>query len=253
MLKINKKQLPVAFEKFVNDVCNACAGSNYKNTFRLAPCLIPLDSGNGRTRATRLIAEKFLEKKVCKFSSRDIFLEFNLKNGNVSDVNIIDAEVQTFSEYDNDYAGIVSLCVNNDFLSHLNDAAGVKFFELIAKIRKNAVVLIFVPADCNQKQLDIISEKIGAAGIKVFSPIAYNDTDYARFFYDFISQSIKPSNSSFEKHKEYISVYIQNIPNKSIKKIKESAEALVFNREAREKLFGSKKQAIIKESEVIKL
>jgi len=245
----NHSVLPEPIAVFVEDVCRK--QEQYNCSARPPHMLIPLDSGCGRSHITRIVANKYLEAKACSFSSRDILLEFTLRE-TIQRINEVDAELQSNSEYSNSdyFQGVIALNIDA-LLPHLCDVAGNRFFELVARIKNDATLIVLVPTDCAQKHIDLISEKIGAS-IKTFPAITYSDTDFTKFFYDFLPPTIIPSSTlSFDKHKERISAYIsQNVRNKTIKNIKEAAEALFYNDEAKEMIFG--KSGKNKESEVIK-
>ena len=245
----NKPALPETVAGFVENVCQ-------KQGARASPIcppnmILPFDSGNGRSRMARIIAKRYFDAKACAFSSRDILLEFTFKE-TVQHIYEVDAEIQANAEYANDYRGVIAFCIDA-LMPHLGEAAGNKFFELAEKVKRTAMLIIYVPADCSRKHIDLITGKIGIS-MKAFPAIAYSDEDLARFFCGFLPSAINPSKTSkgsvapknMERVIEYIS---QNVRRKTIKNIKEAAESTFFDDDAREKLFG--KPARKKESGVI--
>ena len=241
----NRLDLPESIYAFVEDVCRKQV--QFKSTALPPTMLIPCDSGNGRSHITSIIANRYHDANICAFSSRDIFLDFTLKE-TVFSVYEADAEIQANAEYANDYAGVVAFNIDA-LISQLNNAAGCKFFELAAKVKKTAVLCIFLPADCSAKHIGMISEKIGA-GSKIFPAIGYSKEELAGFFYKFIPKELKAHPmeepfssfldiSGFDKYRDRISAYIaHNIRDTTIKNIKRSAESLIFNDEAINEIFA---------------
>ena len=242
----NQLALPEQIAAFVERVCEK--QNLHSATIRPPHMLIPLDSGNGRSRMARIIAKRYFEAKACAFSSRDIFLDLTM-SGTIQSINEVNAEIQTSAEYSNHFQGVIALNIDA-ILPHLGDASGAKFFELVSKIKKHATLMLFVPAECSQKHLDLIVERIGASIIS-FPATSYNDKELTRLFCGFLPPAISPpglqatkrpgssKDGESTKLEERIGAYIsQSVRSKTIKNIKEAAEALFFNDEATEMLFG---------------
>lgn len=248
--------LPEQIALFVENVCNQ--QKKYNTPAPPPHMLIPLNGGCGRSRLTRIVANHYYHAKACVFSSRDIFLDFTLRE-TVYRIYEVEAEIKSNSEYANNFHGVVALNIDA-LLPHLNEAAGNKFFELVENVKHYSTVLIFVPSDCSKKHLDMITEKVGLS-IQSFPPITYTDEDYARFFYTFLPTSIFPkpnlplltcktNDNCFEKYRDRIIDYIaRKVRNKTIKNVKEAAEAVFFSDEAKELLVEKVTQN--KESEVL--
>jgi len=215
---------PIA--EFVKNVCNK--QKHYKSTLRPPHMLIPINSGDGRSYLARIIANEYYKTKACVFSSRDIFLEFTLKE-TIRCIHEIDAEIQSSAEYANDFHGVIALDIDA-LIPNLGDKSGNEFFELVRKIKEHAVVISFVPADCSKNRLDMITEKIGM-DIKTFPTIFYSEVEYAKFFHKFLPSTIilERGEDGFDKYKERINAYIsKNVSTKTIKSIKEASEVVFF-------------------------
>ena len=234
---IVKKQaaIPEALAQFVNNVCERqrqCGTS-----IRPPHMIIPLSSGNGRSFIAQTIAHQYYKANVLKFSSTDICLDFTMKE-TVQRVSQIDTDIQANSGCTNEFCGVVALAID-DLLGHLREMPGNKFFELVAKIKVNATLIIFVPSNISRQQLAFIYEKTGA-GVKVFSPIEYSDDDFTKFFYDALPPDVVPLKTEdvLHQNKKRINAYIaKNIRNKTIKSVKESAEAVFYDEMAIAELF----------------
>ena len=239
----NKKQsgVPEVVATFANSVCEK--QQRYGISALPPHMIIPLASGNGRSHTARSIARQYYEANALKFSSRDICLDFSLKE-TVQRVCEIDADIQTNSEYAGDFCGVITFDLDA-LIQRIRELPGNKFFELVAKIKKNATLIIFVPVDCTQNNIDYIAEKIGA-GVKVFPPIMYSDEDFARLFYEFLPSEIvlAKSDDDFQNVKGHIGDrIIKTLRNKTIKNIKEAAEAIFYNDELRESIFGKSEKS----------
>jgi len=262
--------LPASIENFIENVCQ----SLHNSPVRPPHMIIPLNSGDGRSRSVRIIANRYYSAKACTFSSRDLFLDFTMKE-TIQRIYEVDAQIQSDSEYANDFHGVIAFNIDA-LMPHLSGVAGNKFFELVTKVKNHASLVIFVPADCVQRNIDIIAEKTGA-GVKVFPAIKYSEEEYAKFFYEFLPMPVRPSDTMqngrkavkkakfslpflsspvknedvFETYKNNIISYIaKNVKNKTIANIKEAAEAVFFDDDAKEILFGKINKS--KESEVFK-
>jgi len=240
--KMNAKkqpQIPESIARFIDTVCER--QKQYGNAIRPPHMLVPLSSGNGRSHIAQAVARQYRKANVLKFSTNaDICLDFTVKE-TVHCMNQIYADIQANSGCSNEFCGIVALAIDS-LLSHLREMSGNKFFELVTKIKGNSSLIIFTPADISQKYLELILEKTGA-GVKLFAPITYSDEDFAKFFCDFLPQGVEPTKSvsTLQLNRRRVSAYIStNIRNKTIKSIKEAAEAVFYDDEAMAELFGKK-------------
>jgi len=225
----NSPSLPNPIATLVSAICTV------QNKFSARPphMLVPLSSGNGRSHIRRIIAGEYSAAKMCNFSSREHFLDFTL-NETVQRIYEVDAEIQSNSGYANYYHGVISLSIDT-LIPELGDTAGDKFFELLSKIKEHATVIIFVPANCPQRILNIIATKMT---VKVLPAITFSNEEFAKLFYMFLPSSIKGS-TSFVKCKNRIVTYItQSIQHRTVKSIKEAAETVFYNDNAAETMFG---------------
>jgi hypothetical protein len=253
-VKADHLALPEQIAAFVEGVCEK--QGIHGTAIRPPHMLVPLDSGNGRSHMGRIIASRYYDTKACSFSSRDIFLDFTV-SGTVQSINETSIEIQTSAEYSNHFSGVIALDIDA-VLPHLSDASGARFFELVSKIKEHATLILFVPADCSRKNIDLIAGKVGIS-MTSFPPISFSDEELTRFFCGFLPAAIVPPglqapmrlsaaiDDGYTELEERIGIYIsQNVRSKTIKNIKEAAEALFYSDEAKEMLlsnFGRKKDA----------
>ncbi|GHV12244.1 hypothetical protein FACS1894219_04800 [Clostridia bacterium] len=238
---INKIHLPIPEQiaAFVESVCRKQKQLN--KAVRPMNMVIPIDSQNGRSRMTRIIADYYHEMKACKFSSRDYYLDLTI-DGKISSVCEAEITLIENAEYSdtNYFRGVVAFDIDA-ILPHINDSVGIKFFELAAEIKKHSVIIFFVPVNSPPKQIEMIAEKIGA-NLKVLPSIEYDDEFFARFLYEHL-RSASYFVPVLDECKDKIVSYIrQNIRTKTIKNIKEAANALLFDDEVLEAIFGKHPQ-----------
>lgn len=226
--KTVNRLLPAPINEFVSNVCDK---RKMHNASFLPPLLVPIDSGNGRSTIAKAIANHFHETKTLQFSSHTRrYLEFKL-NGTVDGIYRIDMEIQDKATYTNEFQGIVSI-VADSLLTHLNDTVGEKFFDMAERVRKNAMLIVFVPIDANQRQIELISGKLGI-GTKVFEGIAYSSEYLSLLFYDVSSKYANQASVKYEDCKGRIDDYIkENVKDKTLKNVSKAAEALVYNDES---------------------
>lgn len=238
--------LPANISAFVEDLCTTPSRNTTSSS--LPHMIIPINSGDGRSYMTRLIASEYAKNKIRSFSSRDIFMEFSLDE-TVQRINEVDAELQSCAEYANEYQGLVAL--NADKLLHgLNDSVGKRFFELVTKIKAHSTVIIFVPAKCEEIHIDTIAKNMGM-NTKRFPAIFYSANDYAKFFFDLLPQEMQPRKLApslagfvkdyrFAEYKNQILSFLEgSIHAPTIKKIKECAEAVAYDPKAKAQIFGN--------------
>lgn len=237
MLRIEKRilSLPEPIAAYVENVCRK--SRLYKSSFKPAHCIIPADSGNGRSHIAQIVSRCFCEQNVCLFSSRELFLEFAV-NGSIQNIHEVDASIQAHAEYSREYHGVVVLCLSNDMLAQLHENAGSKLFQLVRKIKEHAVLFIYIPADCNSKHIELIANNVGV-GTHTFPPISYSDEQLARLFYDFLpprsthsklfgKTSSYPSFDECKAHiMGYISLHLRN--KKTINGVREAAQTLLHD------------------------
>jgi hypothetical protein len=189
---------------------------------------VPVDSGNGRSTIANAATNLFQETESIRFSSHTHrLLEFKPK-GTVDSIYRMDMEIQDKATYTNEFQGIIGI-VADTLMTHLNDTVGEKFFDLTQRIIKKAMLIVFVPANANVRQIELIGNKLGI-GTKVFDAIGY-DTEYlSRLFYDVSAGYASPKLVGYEECKERIASYIESgVREKTLKTVKKSAEALLYN------------------------
>ena len=225
--KIAKRLLPAPIEAFL---VNVCEKQKSHNTSFYPPLIVPLAGGNGRSTITNEAAKLFYETKAIRFSSHtQRCLEFKPK-GTVDSIYKMDMELQEKATYTNEFQGVVSVAAE-PLLPHINDAVGEKFFDLTERIKKKAVLIVFVPVDTNQKQIDLITHRLGI-GTKTFAEITYGDESLSRLFYNVSSEYAKHASVRYEDCKERIDAYIKTtIREKTLKNVKKAAEALLYDDE----------------------
>ena len=233
--KTLSRLIPAPVNDFMTDVCNK---RKIHNASFLPMILVPIDSGNGRSTIIKAVTNLFRETEAIFFSSHtNRYLEFK-PNGTVDAIHRMDMEIQDnkAATYTNEFQGIVGIDMDS-MMTHLNDAVGEKFFELAERIKKKALLIIFVPGDAHARQIETITNKLGI-GTKLFDPIIYDAEYLSQIFYD---KSSKYSNQSirYDDCKERIADYIENnIREKTLKNVLKSADALLYNDEALRGIYG---------------
>lgn len=224
---ISKRQLPKPAEDFVSSVCEK---RKLYNAPFLPPLLVPIDSGNGRSTITKTIAGMFKETKSIRFSSSTHhYLECN-PSGTSDAIYRMDMEIQDKTTKTNEFQGIIGIAADS-LMTHLNDTVGEKFFDLCDRIKEKAMLIVFVPANANPKQVEIIANKLGI-GTKVFDAITYDDQYLSRMFYN-VSSAYSSAGTKYEDCQERIASYIEtNIREKTLKNIKKAAQALLYDDQA---------------------
>jgi len=232
MIRNRESKLPQSVAQILNIVCE----SNESGHYQPPNLLIPINSGNGRTHIVRTIADFYHEHDARSFSSRDYYLEFKL-SGTVTNINETHLEIQEYAEYANHYNGVVALDIDA-LLPHLNDMIGEKFFNMANSVKRHATIIIYVPADCQTRQIDVISNKIGAS-LRPLNPIEPSSGDMVRVFLKNMSQkNLKEHITTLDskEREQVIAEFISEIPHPSMRKIIELAKSMPFNAEAYKKL-----------------
>ena len=227
---------PEPIKEFVSNVCDK---RKVYNTSFLPSLLVPIDSGNGRSTITKAVTNILRETETICFSSHTYrYLEFKPK-GDVSSIYRMDMEIQDnkATTYTNEFQGVISV-IADSLLAHLNDAVGEKFFELTERVKKKAMLIVFVPADANSRQVELIAYKLGI-GTKTFDAITYDAEYLSRLFYNASSKFADCTSIKYETCKERVASYIENcIREKTLKNVLKSAEALLYNDEALREIYS---------------
>ena len=232
--KINEYALPQAVIKIVETVCNGDY-SQRKSKPRPPHLLIPMNRGDGRSSVINTLTEYYETFDAIKFSSRDHYLELTL-TGTVENVKYTHIEIQENIEYANHFQGVIAFNIDS-LLQKLSDVAAEKFFEVVDKVKRHATLVIFVPADCSQKNLDLIASKVGASLIQI-PPVKYTANDYAQVFIDQLSLPTMLLSRNSGKKQAVANYITQELPNPTMRKVIELSESMVFNEFAYKKLFG---------------
>jgi len=223
---ITKRKLPEPIEEFVANVCEQRKRNT--NSF-LPPCIIPVDAGNGRTTIMKEITNMLENAEVMEFSSHKNHCHEEQLKATIESINYVEKLLQysSFATYTNEFQGIITLAINS-LLPHLSDAVGDRFFRLAKRMQAGEakgqrLLIIFVPSVTNQRQIELISNKLGIR-TKVFDPVKYDDEYLARLFYD-VSTANSKAIIKFEDCKKHILSYIQDgAYEKTLKNIVDSAE-----------------------------
>ena len=232
--KSSELPLPQAVMKIIVNIRNLDY-SKQNSKPRPPHLLIPMNSGDGRTSLINTLTEYYETFDAIQFSSRDHYLELTL-TGTVENVKHTHIEIQENIEYSNHYQGVIAFNIDS-ILQKLNDIVAEKFFEMVEKVKGHATLVIFVPADCQEKHLDLIASKVGASLIQI-PPIVYNTNDYTQVFIDHLSSPtmLLPRNSG---KKQAVADYItQVLPRPTMRKVIELSESMAFNESAYKKLFS---------------
>ena len=240
--KLTSNLLPRPIYESVADIC--AKRKIYKSATFFPVLLVPVDTGNGRTTIISETTDILRETKSIIFSSHALrYLEFK-PNGTVDSIYRMDMEIQDnkATTYTNDFQGVVGVA-GDSMLAHLNDSVGEKFFDLAERLKKKALLIIFVPSTANTRQVEVLAAKLGI-GTKVFDPIKYDAEYLARLFYN-LSSKFAEVPVRYEDCKERVASYIEtNIPGKTLKNVLKSAEALLYNDEALKGIFCLSEKSI---------
>lgn len=226
--------LPPTVEKIVETV------STNRNV-RPPNLLIPLDSGNGRSSLVSALTEGYEKSRAIEFSSRDHFMEFKL-SGTVGNINDTYAEIRENAEYANHFRGIVAFEVDT-LLTKLTDTIGDKFFEMILNVKRHAVVILFIPADCSKKSVDLILDKGGKSFIHI-PPVIHSDLVYATAFRRWLSRSVSEIAADQIPTETIVSYLKKSLTHMTMKNVHELADSMAFEYSAKLKQIFAKEEAV---------
>lgn len=150
----------------------------YRRGLKLPNLLLPLASKDGHTFISEYLTDFFDENDLRTFTAKEKFLEYNIVDGTVEEVQELFDNITSMIACSNTYEGVVSIDVTAFTKQPFTEKPMQLFLKKLRELDKTATIILFV--DPSKKKATVFLHKLASlVGVELlFINAQYDASDY---------------------------------------------------------------------------